>query len=347
MKYLKIKNRLIGHKFEPLIIVELGINHKGSLDLAIDLVDKAINAGAEMIKHQTHIPEDEMIDEAKKIRPGNSKLTIYEIIKKNSLNEKNEKKLMKYVESKKCIFISTPFSKKAADRLISFKVPAFKIGSGECNNYPLIKYISKFKKPIILSTGMNSVSSIKPAVKIIESKKIPYALLHCTNIYPTPANLVRLNCILELKKKFPRAVIGLSDHTASNHTSYAALAFGVSIIEKHFTDTKKRSGPDISASMDSKELKELIDGSKIIFNSLKFKGKKAPIKEELPTIKFAFASVVSTKTINKGEILNKNNIWVKRPGTGEFLARDYNKILGKKATKDIKKDIFIKRSHFK
>ena len=143
-----------------------------------------------------------MSNEAKKIIPGNAQVSIYEIIKKNSLNFYDEKKLMNYITQKRKIFISTPFSRKAVDRLVEFKVPAFKIGSGECNNYPLIKYICKFKKPIILSTGMNSIETIKPAVEIIRKYKNPFALLHCTNIYPTPPKLVRLNAIEVLKKNF-------------------------------------------------------------------------------------------------------------------------------------------------
>ena len=154
-KKFKIKSRIIDHKSEPLVIAELGINHNGSLDFAIHLADKAISSGAEVIKHQTHVIEDEMSNEAKKKIPGNSKQNIYEIIKKNSLDERDEKKLMDYIVKKKSIFISTPFSRKAVDRLVSYNVPAFKIGSGECNNYPLIEYIASFKKPVILSTGMN------------------------------------------------------------------------------------------------------------------------------------------------------------------------------------------------
>ena len=119
-------------------------------------------------------------------------------------------------------------------------MPAFKIGSGECNNYPLVEYICSFKKPVILSTGMNSIRSIKKSVKIIESNKIDYALMHTTNLYPTPYNLVRLNALDELKDYFPKAILGLSDHTPDNVTSIAAIAKGAKIIEKHFVDSKKR-----------------------------------------------------------------------------------------------------------
>ena len=163
----KIGNRIIGDNEPPVVIAELGINHNGILDKAISIAESAIKSGAEIIKHQTHVIEDEMIDEARKIIPGNSNKSIYEIISKCALSEKEERKLMQHIKKLKAIFISTPFSRAAADRLQKFKIPAFKIGSGECNNYPLIEHVARFKKPVILSTGMNSIKTIMPAVKIL------------------------------------------------------------------------------------------------------------------------------------------------------------------------------------
>ncbi len=344
MAKFKILNRTIGDGEPPVVIAEIGINHNGSVDNAISIADAAISSGAEIIKHQTHLIEDEMVNEAKRIKPGNSKKSIYSIMSKCALNENDEKKLMKYVFQKKRIFISTPFSRKAVDRLVKFKVPAFKIGSGECNNYPLIKYIAKFKKPIILSTGMNSIPQIKKSVRILRNYKIKFALLHCTNIYPTPPNLVRLNCINLLKKTFSDAVVGLSDHTTSIHTSFGAVALGAKIIEKHFVDKKSRPGPDINCSMNPEELTELLKGISTIDNALIGKVKK-PLKEEISTINFAFASVVSIKDIKKGERLSNKNIWVKRPGTGDFLADKYEFLLGKKAKKNIQSGELIRRNH--
>jgi N-acetylneuraminate synthase len=344
-KKFKIGKIIIDEKSPPLVIAEIGINHNGSLDAAIAIADSAIKSGAQVIKHQTHIVDDEMSIEAKKVIPGNAKISIYEIIKKCALSEKDEKKLMDYIVKKKKIFISTPFSRAAADRLNRFGVPAFKIGSGECNNYPLIKYICKFKKPIILSTGMNSLESIRPSVKIIRNLKIPLALLHCTNIYPTPDKLVRLDCIEQLKKAFPDCVVGISDHTQSPYTSLGAVALGARIIEKHYIDTKKKKGPDISCSMDPKELKELILGSKAIFDARG--GIKKPLPEEKKTIAFAFASVVSTKEITKGEILSKKNIFVRRPGGGDFKIKDLEKLYGRISKVNIRENIQIKKKYLK
>ena len=342
----KIGNRTIGDNEPPLIIAEIGINHNGSLDTAIAIAESAIKSGAEVIKHQTHIVDDEMINEAKKIIPGNASKSIYEIISKCALNESDEKKLMNHVKKLKSIFISTPFSREAANRLKKFNIPAFKIGSGECNNYPLIAHIAKFKKPIILSTGMNSINTIKPAVKILRKNKIKFALMHCTNIYPTPPELVRLECIKQLKKAFPDAVVGLSDHTTSNFTSYGAITLGAKIIERHFVDDNSRKGPDILCSMTPLELKQLIVGSKVIFKSTQL-NKKIALKKEKKTMNFAFSSVVSIKDILPGEKLSKSNIWVKRPGIGDFLAKDYKKLLGKKVSKKIISGEFIKKKYLK
>ncbi len=336
---MKIKGRKIGPSYDPLIIAEIGINHSGDINIAKEMVDSAKRAGVEVIKHQTHIVEDEMSAEAKKVIPGNSKKSIFEIMDECSLNFEDELNLKQYVEDRGMIFLSTPFSRAAVDRLIEMNVPAFKIGSGECNNYPLIEYISSFKKPVILSTGMNTIKSISKSVEIFNKYKIEYALLHTTNLYPTPFNLVRLGGMQKLMDKFPGVPVGLSDHTTNNLSSYAAVSLGASIIERHFTDKMTRLGPDIICSMDEYNCNELIKNSKIIKSMLG--GEKAPAKEEKVTIDFAFATVVSIKDINKGEKFSEDNLWVKRPGTGEIMAEHYNKILGKKSKVNIKRDKHI------
>ena len=334
--FIEISGRKIGEDYKPLVIAEIGINHEGSLSVAKQMVDAAKRAGVEMIKHQTHIVEDEMNKEAKKVIPGNSNVSIYEIMKRCSLSEKEELELKEYIESKGMIFISTPFSRAAANRLESWNVPAYKIGSGECNNYPLLEHIASFGKPIILSTGMNTIESISKAVSIFTRYNIQFALLHTTNLYPTPNRLVRLGAMKEMSDNFPNLVYGLSDHTISNHACFGAVALGASILERHFTDKMDRIGPDIICSMDEKSCNELITGSEIIWTQSG--GKKGPAVEEQVTIDFAFATVCSIDAIKKGEILTIDNIWVKRPGTGEILADKFNSLLGKKSTRNIDND---------
>jgi N-acetylneuraminate synthase len=210
-------------------------------------------------------------------------------------------------------------------------VPAYKIGSGECNNYPLVKHIASFGKPVILSTGMNDVESIRPSVEILRAAHVPYALTHCTSMYPTPYNKVRLGAIGDLANAFPDAVLGLSDHSLGNYTCYAAVALGARILEKHFTSDKTWPGPDVPISMDPRELAELVNGSRAIFEALG--GSKSILEEERPTIDFAYACVVTTKPLAEGEAYSADNVWVKRPGTGEIKAKDYERLLGRKAAR--------------
>lgn len=330
---IEIAGRKVGPDYEPLIIAEIGINHEGSLQTAFEMVDAAHRAGVEVIKHQTHIPSEEMSKAARKVVPGNADESIYDIISRCSLSEDEEIELQKYVESKGIIFISTPFSRAAVYRLEKMGVPAFKIGSGECNNYPLLELIASLKKPVILSTGMNSIDSIEKAVSIFQKHETPFALLHTTNLYPTPAKLVRLGALEALKESFPKTVLGLSDHTVSNHACYAAVALGGSILERHFTDHMERPGPDIINSMDELATKELIEGSKLIWEMRG--GKKEAAEEEKVTIEFAFATIVTIKEIKKGDSFTEDNIWVKRPGTGGISAEEYSSLLGKKASRDV------------
>jgi N-acetylneuraminate synthase len=337
-----IGNRRVAIDEVPLVIAEIGINHEGSLVTAFEMVDAAIEAGAEIIKHQTHIVEDEMCAIAKNVIPGNADVSIYEIMARCALSEEDEIKLQKYVENKGALFISTPFSRAAADRLQKMDIPAYKIGSGECNNYPLIEYVAAFGKPIILSTGMNTIESIRKAVAIFEKHGTPYALLHCTNVYPTPPELVRLGAMVELQNEFPEAIIGLSDHTVDNYACLGAVALGASILERHFTDHMSRPGPDIVCSMDTEAMRQLIAGANILQKERG--GSKRPVKEEQPTIDFAFATVVAIKDIAEGEVFTKDNLWVKRPGTGEILAEGYEDLMGKVSTRVILNDEQIKKT---
>lgn len=336
---IQISGRKIGPGEIPLIIAEIGINHGGSLDVAKQMVDSAARAGLEIIKHQTHVIDDEMSSLAKTVIPNNADVSIYEVMERCALNENDERELKRYVESKDMVFLSTPFSRAGADRLESMGVSAYKIGSGEMNNFPLIKHIAHFKKPMIISTGMNPLSEVYKVDEILNALGVPHAFLHTTNLYPTPPNLVRLGAMTEMILAFPERVIGLSDHTLNNNSSLAAIALGASIIERHFTDTKHRNGPDIICSMDELEAKDLIKASKEIF--LMRGGTKEAAKEEQATIDFAFATCVTIKPIQKGETFNDANLWVKRPGIRGIRAEFYEDILGKKAKCNINSDTHI------
>lgn len=331
MNEIRLGNRRVSEADPPLIIAEIGINHEGDVSKARRMIDDVARVGCECVKFQCHIVEDEMIRNA--VVPGNACESIWDIVNRCSFDEAQERELKKYAESKGLIYLSTPFSRAAADRLNDMGVCAFKIGSGECNNYPLIKHIAGFGKPIILSTGMNDIASIARSVTILRAEKIPFAIMHCTSIYPTPYKKVRLGALSDISRSFPEAVLGLSDHSVGNYTCFAAVAKGVSIVEKHFTSDKKWPGPDVPISIDPFELADLVRGSRAIYDALG--GTKTILTEEQPTINFAYACVVALRDIQPGERLTTENIWVKRPGTGEIRAADYEHLLGQVATRHI------------
>jgi N-acetylneuraminate synthase len=327
-----IAGRRVGRNHPPLVIAEIGINHEGHYDKAIRMVDDAVAAGAECVKFQSHVVDDEMIPND--VVPGNTTETIWDIMVRCALSEEEERELKAYVERKGLIYLCTPFSRAAADRLESMGVIAYKIGSGECNNYPLIKHIAARGKPVLLSTGMNDLASVTPAVEILRQARVPFALFHCTSMYPTPYKKVRLGALNDLAAAFPDAVLGLSDHSLGNYTCFAAVPLGASLLEKHFTSDKSWPGPDVPISMDPRELKELVEGSRAIHDALG--GSKTILPEEQPTIDFAYACVVTTRDIAKGETTSADNLWVKRPGTGEIKAVHYEQVLGRQTKRALR-----------
>jgi len=340
MPALKIRNRLIGPDHPPLVIAEIGINHEGDFNKALKMVNDAADAGCECVKFQCHIIDDEMIPNS--VVPGNAKESIWDIMSRCALSETEEVRLKEHAEARGMIYMSTPFSRAAAARLEKMGVPAYKIGSGECNNYPLIRHIAGYGKPVILSTGMNDLTSVQPAVAILREARVPFALMHCTSLYPTPYAKVRLGALRDLATAFPDAVIGLSDHSLGNYTCFAAVALGAVILEKHFTSNREWPGPDIPISITPSELKQLVLGTKAI--GLALGGRKTILPDEQPTIDFAYACVVSTRDIRAGEALTGENVWVKRPGTGEIKAVDYERVLGRKACASIARNTQIKWS---
>ena len=341
---MKIGNRSIGPNEPPLIIAEIGINHGGSLDVAKSMVDLIVQSGCECVKHQTHIIEDEMTEEAKAIFPPNANKSIWDVMKECSLNLDEEQELKEYAENLGLIWISTPFSRMAADFLDEIDVPAFKIGSGEADNLPLINHIAQKGKPIIMSTGMQSIKSLKNSVDILEKSGVEYALLECTNLYPSPPEIVSLQGIQELKEAFPKALVGFSDHSIGPHIALASVALGACIIERHFTDTRYRSGPDITCSMDPAELRLLVDRSVEIHKALMNPKQRTEPEEDV--YKFARASVVADRDMAAGHIITEKDIWVRRPGSGEIPGYKYNDIIGKKLRLDVKKNHQFKWSNF-
>jgi len=340
LNYIKIRNRIIGDNYPVFVIAEAGINHNGSFSIAKKLVNMAKKAGADCVKFQTHITEEEMTKT--KILPGKiSKKPLWDIIKKCELTIDDEKKLNKYCKEKKILFLSTPFSIPAVDRLEKIKMPAYKIGSGELTNLPFLKHIVKTKKPVILSTGMSELSEIKQTVKLFKKSRTPLAILQTTSEYPCDYRDINLGVIDSYKKIF-NLPVGISDHSLGIYTALGAVAKGASIVEKHITLDKKMSGPDQKLSLEYNELSELVKGCKAI--KLALGSSKKILKKELPVLHFARESVVTIGSISKGEIFSEKNLTTKRPNTGEIAAKNFYKIIGKKAKRDIQKNKQLKHS---
>jgi sialic acid synthase SpsE len=335
---IEIVGRKIGPDYPPFVMAEVGINHEGDVDKAIQLVDAAVTAGAEVVKFQCHITEKEMVPTD--MTPGEiSSEKLWDIIKRCELTEHEERRVQEYCAKRNILYLSTPFSREAADRLNDMGVPAFKIGSGECNNIPLLDHIARYGKPMILSTGMNDLASVQSSVEAIRAHDTPLALLHCTSMYPTPYADVRLGAVTQLAKEFPELPIGLSDHSINIWTCLGAVSLGASILEKHFTVSRDWPGPDTGISIEPDELRYLIGGSQAIWEARG--GSKTILRDEQPVIDFAYATVVTIAPIREGDEFTKENTWVKRPGTGPILATQFDQVLGKKALRNINAETHV------
>ena len=325
---MRIANREIGPDCPPLVIAEIGINHGGSLKVAKRMVHLAAMSGCEVIKHQTHFVEDEMTEDAKSVYPPNADKSIWDVMKCNALSAADELELKRYAESLGIIYISTPFSRKAADFLNDANVPAFKIGSGEADNLPLIRHIARMGKPVIMSTGMQTVESMSRSVSILEEAGLEYALLECTNLYPSPPEIVSLRGVTDLKQAFPNAVVGFSDHSIGPEIALASVALGACIIERHFTDTRYRQGPDIVCSMDPSELRHLIERSREIWVAVSNPKQRSEAEEAV--YRFARASVVADRNLPKGHVIKEVDIWARRPGSGEIPGHEFDMVVGRR-----------------
>jgi len=336
---IEIGGRRIGDDHPPLVIAEIGINHEGSVEKATRMIDDAARQGCEVVKFQCHVIEDEMVPND--VVPGNASEGIWDIMSRCALTGEEDLYLKRYTEAAGMIYLSTPFSRAAAERLESMGVAGYKVGSGECNNFPLLKHIASFGKPVILSTGMNDLESIRVAASVFLNAGVPLALMHCTSVYPTPYGQVRLGAVTELRDAFPWCPVGLSDHSPSIYPCLGAVSLGASILERHFTSDRSWPGPDMEISMVPEELGMLIEGSRAIHASLG--GRKEVLSEEASTIAFAYASVVTTQSVRAGELLTPENVWVKRPGTGDFPAAEFEQVLGRVAKVDISANMLLRR----
>ena len=325
---------------KTFIIAEAGVNHNGSLDIALQLVDKAVEAGADCVKFQTFITENEMVKNAEKAEyqknsTGDTE-NEFEMVKKLELTFEEFRKIKDYCEKKNILFLSTPFDLDSIDFLESLDIAYWKIPSGEITNLPYLRKIAKTKREIIMSTGMCDLEEVRQAVNVLkENGSGKITLLHCNTEYPTPYEDVNLLAMDTLHREF-QLDIGYSDHTLGIEVPVAAVARGAAVIEKHFTLDREMEGPDHKASLETDELKKMIISIRNIEKALG-SGEKKPSGSEKKNISVARKSIVAKKPISKGERFTEENLAIKRPGTG-INPMCWNEILGLYASKDYVED---------
>lgn len=330
-------------KNNTYIIAEAGVNHNGSLAIAMQLVDKACEANASSVKFQTFKAKNLVTQNIKKaeyqVANTNNNDSQFNMLKKLELSFDEFKTLFDYCNKKGIEFLSTPFDFESADFLNDLGMRVFKIPSGEITNLPLLEHIAHFNKPIILSTGMCTLEEVKDAITVIKRiNNNDLTLLHCTTEYPTPYDEVNLSAIKTLKDTF-NLDVGYSDHTEGIDISLCAVALGASVIEKHFTLDKSMDGPDHKASLDPTELKQLVTSIRHIEQAIG-NGIKEPTKSEKKNIKIARKVIVAKTPIKNGDIFTKDNLDIKRAGVGISPMKWYE-LLGTVSKKDYEIDEVI------
>lgn len=332
-------------KTKTLIIAEAGVNHNGSIDLAKQLIDKAADAGADIVKFQVFKTENVISKNAKKAdyqkTSGADTESQFEMVKKLELSFDDFKILKDYCEKTGIEFLATAFDRESLDFLNSLKPRLWKVPSGEITNLPYLEYIGKLQSTVLVSTGMCELKEVERAVEILienGTKKENISVFHCNTEYPTPFEDVHLNAMLSLKDHLG-VKVGYSDHTKGIEVALAAVALGGTIIEKHFTLDNNMEGPDHSASLNPEELKKMVSGIRNIEKCLGSFEKK-PSPSELKNRDIARRSIVAIEAIKKGESFSEKNIGVKRPGNG-ISPMNWYTVLGKNAERNYEKDELI------
>jgi len=337
---VKIANRLIGEGEPCFIIAEAGVNHNGDINLAKKLIHVAKDAGADAVKFQSFKAENVVTKKAPKAKYQEQTTGFaesqYEMIKKLELSAGSFEELVLHTRKDGIIFLSTPFDNESVDLLDGLGVRAFKIASGEITNFPLIRYIAKKGKPVILSTGMSTLGEINEALQVIQSEGIKdIVLLHCVTAYPAKVEDVNLNAMETLRCEF-KLPVGLSDHTIGITMPIAAVALSACVIEKHFTLDKNLPGPDHRASLEPEELKHMVQAIRDVEKALGG-GIKRPTKEERENKKAARRSIVARVDIPEGAIIAGEMLAIKRPGIG-IEPKHVERIVGAIAKANIRKD---------
>ena len=336
MPQIEIAGRKIGDGAPAYVIAEGCDNHMGNMEAAKEMCRQAKLAGADCIKFQHHLPDEEMLKDVP--MSSNFDIPLYEFLKLHALTLDQHVELMAYCKEIGIQYMCTPFSYKAACELNEIGVDCFKIGSGEMTDIPSLVRIAEFGKPMIVSTGMCTMDEIKRTYDALVPTGVPLAFTNCLSEYPPKYEDVNLGVIGEMKKAFPKAVIGHSDHTPDLYTCYAAVAMGAAIIEKHVILSKQTPGPDQTVSIDFHDLYMLCDGTRKIEAAMGCE--KAVHDNEKSIREWAFRSIVTRRALKKGEVITQDMIWSKRPGTG-IPSHKMNEIIGRTLAKDVDENVLL------
>lgn len=325
---LDIDGRTIGPGKRPYIIAEAGINFLNDINLGKAFIDAAVDADADAIKFQTHIPDAEM-NRSEMERIG--QIDVYEAVAQHSLSETDHEELQTYARERGITFLSTPYSVPAVRLLESLDVPALKIGSGELTNEHLLRRAADIGKPLLVSTGMAHRDEIRETATLLAELDVPYALFYCVSAYPTPIEDIDLDTVDDLRSEFD-VPVGFSDHSLGTEASVVAMARGADIIEKHFTLDRSLPGPDQAVSIEPDELTKLVEYSKIISQ---ISGEATTLTDEESEVQsWARHSVVTEEPVTEGETFTTDNLTTKRPNTG-VPARRFSEIVGATASRDL------------
>ena len=335
---LSIDQIKIGEGHPVFIIAEACDNHMGNIDIAREMVRQAKLAGASCIKFQHHLPDEEMLPTIP--QSDNFDEPLYEFLKKYALSLDQHRELKAFCEEIGIMYLCTPFSYQAARELKSIGVKAFKIGSGEMTDLTSLKEIAALGNPLIISTGMSTLEEIKRTYDALKRWDAAFAFMNCTSEYPPVYEDIHLGVIPVLKKACPDIVIGHSDHTPDLYTSFAAVAMGAQLIEKHIILDKRTPGPDQSVSIDMKDLAELVDGIRKIEAAMS--SEKRINEKEQQIREWAFRSIVTTQDIPADTELSSDMLWTKRPGTG-IPSHELPEFIGRRTKKFIQANTLLRR----
>lgn len=333
---VEIAGRPVGAGHPVFIVAEACDNHMGDLDAAIEMARQAKLAGADGVKYQHHLPDEEMLPDTP--MSDNFEEPLYEFLKKHALTLDQHRAIKAFCDQIGITYLCTPFSWAAARELDPLGMPAYKIGSGEMTDVPSLVRIARLGKPMMVSTGMATIEEIRRTYDALVSRGTPLVLLNCVSEYPPVYEDMNLRVIETMKREFPKAEIGHSDHSPDLYTSFAAVTLGACVIEKHVILDKRTPGPDQSVSIDFRDLASLVDGIRKIEAAL---GSEKTVHERERQIRtWAFRSLVSTRPIRRGEVIDQEMIWSKRPGTGipSFRMDD---VVGLRASRDIAENVLI------